>query len=128
MSPALRVEWDKHQSNFTSIWLGEMRSRRRIEHVADITDGALERQIRAHTKDARQLRRVLDDIHLITTARQGDRTVASEDDEMRRDIRQLAPNIGGLRGYCWVNPSKPRERCLEWLAADAPCDVSRRVG
>jgi hypothetical protein len=128
MSPAIRQEWSEHQSNFTSTWFTDMKSRRRVEFVADGFDSLLRESVSADAAGQDERRRVLNDIHLVEAARLADRTVASGDEAVRRDLRHLAGSIEKIRLIYWVNPTIQAERCIHWLASDAPDEPARRLG
>jgi predicted nucleic acid-binding protein len=103
MTPLLRAEWNRHQSRFAAIWLAEMRSKRKVEEIADVPSEPLR-------KEAPQRRSVQKDLYLVEAALATDKIVASLDELARTELALTA-----CTDVMWVNPVDEGGHVIYWL-------------
>lgn len=125
MTPSIRLEWGRHQSNFARSWRVSMVARRRI--VALSPEETLQEKLRACC-DGKRLAAALKDAHLLEAALVTDQSVVSLDTSARKIYRSLCPAIKRLRAIAWINPAEPEERAVDWLEGGAQREDSRTLG
>jgi hypothetical protein len=114
MTPLLRAEWNKHQSLFAARWLAEMRSRGKVEDLADVRNEALRAEAPG-TVSAQK------DLHLIEAALATDKIVISLDDRARTEL-----SVPAAAEVMWVHPVEEGGRVIYWLNKGAePVDEWR---
>jgi hypothetical protein len=125
-STVLADEWKRHRSGFSRRWLRWMFSRKkvRIEPVAAMARDAIE----AVGFTEHELQLVLDDLHLVERALQGDGRVVSLDETSRALFARAAGSIAALRSLIWVNPIRPEDGALEWIREKCPSQPHRALG
>jgi hypothetical protein len=126
-TPAIKAEWDKHESLFASQWRVSMFSLRKLRTLGEALSSAVQDSIREHCHNKDILSIVLADCHLIEAAAATDFRIASLDDQARGHFADLARVVECLRDIIWVNPAIARERAVEWLRKGAPDGKSRRL-
>jgi hypothetical protein len=123
-------EWGtkKHPSAFARQWYDEMRQRGKIRrHRGNTQDDDLrEAVLQVIPEDA--IETVLKDMRWIEAALLTDKLITSNDNKMRGHMKRAAQNIEKIQDIAWVNPTKPDERCLEWLRQGCPAEKARLLG
>jgi len=115
LTPEIKAEWKRHQSNFSRKWLVDMVSRKLFVQVSPAQHGACRTEASAATSPNREA--MEKDLHLIEAALITDRLVLSLDDKARALFCGLASSVGIVRTIDWRNPLK--HDCCEWLKAGA---------
>jgi len=128
MTFEVRQEWKKHRSRFSYSWLASMTARKKVE-VCDPNPAVAmtEKLDRIHLTENQQAA-IQKDAHLLEAALATDATVASLDEEARALLKALSKQWGRIRPIVWVNPAKPEDEGVSWLAAGAPADEERMLG
>jgi hypothetical protein len=126
-SPAIKVEWDRHQSSFALQWLVTMMNLQKLWHVKDEQSEQLRDAIQGHSLDLNLTAIMLKDAHLLDAALATDSRVASLDDTARGHFRRLAAKLDALKSIMWVNPVVEKESAIDWLERGAPPKPSLRV-
>jgi hypothetical protein len=130
MTPDIREEWNKHQSNFARTWLRTMVAKKKVEYRADIAaDEELWNTIKSITASEKNCEAMLKDFRLIEAALATDKTVISLDDTVRKLFDKAAVQVGELRNVVWVNPDKTEEeKPIDWLKDGAQAEKKRLLG
>jgi hypothetical protein len=130
MTPDIREEWNKHQSNFARTWLRTMVAKKKVEYRADIAaDEELWNTIKSITASEKNCEAMLKDFRLIEAALATDKTVISLDDTVRKLFDKAAVPVGELRNVVWVNPDKTEEeKPIDWLKDGAQAEKKRLLG
>jgi hypothetical protein len=119
-SPAIKAEWEEHQSTFATQWLVTMMKLRKLWHVKDEPLEELRQAIEGHSEDENITAIMLKDAHLLEAAVATDSRVASLDDVARGHFRRLAATLDSLRLVMWVNPAVEEEQAVEWVEKGVP--------
>jgi len=130
MTPDIREEWNRHQSNFSRTWLRTMVAKKKIEYRSDIpANDELWNKIKAIVASDKACEAMLKDFRLIEAALATDKTVISLDDTVRKLFDKGAIRVGELRNVVWVNPDKiEEEKPIEWLENGAEAESDRLLG
>ena len=105
-----------------------MTARKKVQFSVRLTNDDLRRRISEHAVSNVALAAMMKDIHLVEAALRYDQTIASLDDRAREHFAYAGVNVGELRSIIWVNPSKPEEKCVDWLKKGAKQEKSRKLG
>ncbi|WP_428565581.1 MAG: hypothetical protein ACP59X_04690 [Solidesulfovibrio sp. DCME] len=120
VSSHTKDEWLRHQSHLSARWLVAMFSRRRARMVHVTQDKGLWSAFGDSNLSPKAFSNLHKDLHLIETALQAQRRVASSDDT----VRAICPKCVDIRKeigeIAWVNPVHETEKPVEWLLAGAP--------
>jgi hypothetical protein len=126
MPPAIRDEWNKHQSGFACQWRTAMIARRKLLLEEIPRNPTLREEIESASAAERAREAMLKDAHLIEAARAADQTVLSLDDTVRGLFAAAARRVHALKMIVWVNPGHDGERTRVWLEGGAlPEDTDR---
>ncbi|HBL12780.1 MAG TPA: hypothetical protein DD379_15535 [Cyanobacteria bacterium UBA11162] len=134
MTPAIRDEWNEHQSQFARKWRLQMLSKRKLEILDIPTNNKLWNEIyqiiESVTRSNKQQEEMIKDIHLVEAALVTDKTVISLDDNTaRRFFSKAAAQVDELKDIVWVNPDKiEEEQPIEWLQNGANPETDRLLG
>ena len=130
MTPDIREEWNRHQSNFSRTWLRTMVAKKKIEYRSDIpANDELWNKIEPIVASEKACEAMLKDFRLIEAALATDKTVISLDDTVRKLFDKGAIRVGELRNVVWVNPDKiEEEKPIEWLENGAEAESNRLLG
>lgn len=127
MTQAIREEWHRHMSKYSRKWQTRMWGRRRVVSIEGERDEQLHARIdRVVKRDQKAV--VAKDIHLIEAAIATDQLVTSRDKRARRAFGDAADVVRELRQVVWVNPTKNKEKPIDWLQNGAPDEAWRRLG
>jgi hypothetical protein len=107
MSALLREEWNRHQSLFAARWLADMRSRGKVEDIADVRN----EQLRAEAPGTVSAQK---DLHLVEAALVMDRIVISLDDRARTEL-----SVPAAADVMWVHPVDEGGHVIYWLKKGA---------
>lgn len=115
MTPAIRAEWDKHQSGFARKWRRSMVARKKlvrlnVEERPDLRQRVELGNISQGEKDA-----MLKDCHLIEAAINTDRRIISLDDAARKLFVELSLSVTDIQDVLWVNPALDERQVMAWL-------------
>ncbi len=125
MTPEIRDEWKKHESNFALTWRSSMMQKKKIHILKDISlDHDLWNQVETVAKSDKDRGIMIKDMLLIEGAIATDKIIISLDEKVRTLFQQV-PKISNI---LWVNPAKPEEKALEWLENGAPIETQRLLG
>jgi hypothetical protein len=121
LSRDLRIEWDRHQSRYTSQWRVAMESRGKVLPPAkdspsfdETADEILE------TADSSQTRSTMQkDMHLLRDALRSDSRIVSLDETARRLFAHAAQSVDAIKRIAWLNPDDEEAPAAEWLASGA---------
>jgi hypothetical protein len=128
ITPAIKAEWDKHQSGFVRQWRTTMVARQRLLFVNVPEDVALREQIEAAAARDRDRKAMLKDALLIEAAQATDRTVAALDDTVRKLFTAASSRVRTLKTIVWVNPGDDDRDACAWFEEGAPPDKKRWLG
>jgi len=128
MTPELRAEWDRHQSNFALQWRASMQRRGRVIPVDAALDDKLRDRIEAIAETEQQREAIAKDLHLVAAARLPDRTILSLDEAMRHLLRRASRQVRELRPIVWANPDREEEAVPAWIRTGARSAPQRRLG
>jgi hypothetical protein len=120
ITPAIRVEWEEHQSRFFRGWLRTMTAKRKVEHLRAPEDQELRRRIEDAGFGPAQLRAARKDTHLLEAALAADRIVCSLEVIAPAQFRLVAKGYGPIRNVTWANPVEEATAVRDWLANGAP--------
>lgn len=134
MTPEIRDEWQKHESNFALTWRSSMMQKKKIHILKDISlDHDLWNQVESvaeniakNDHEAKQAIQniMIKDMLLIEGAIATDKIIISLDEKVRTLFHQV-PKISNIM---WVNPAHPEEKALEWLEKGATIEAERLLG
>lgn len=129
MTPDIRKEWDKHQSNFSRTWLRTMVAKKKLEYRNDIViNDELWKGVEDVTDFNNQREAMVKDLLLIEAALVTDKIIVSLDEIVRKLFHQAAEQVEELRNIVWVNPAKPEEQAISWLESGAAAEPERMLG
>ncbi|MDB5345094.1 MAG: hypothetical protein JWP89_3471 [Schlesneria sp.] len=128
LSDAVADEWKRHRSGFARQWLVSMYARKKVVRIDAPADSALRDTISEFAASEITRDAMLKDAHLVETATNSDRRVASLDDTVRRLFGEIATHSSEIRSIYWVNPDTEFEEVIEWLEAQAPLTANRLLG
>jgi hypothetical protein len=125
MNSLTKDEWKKHRSRFATQWQVSIFARKRIVFLKSDSDETLRKQVSSLIKDEAQKKAALKDCHLIESALETEKKIASLDEKSRAIFREIAQSLSTVGRICWVNPDNPAENSLDWLQCGAPADRKR---
>jgi hypothetical protein len=129
MTPDIYKEWRKHWSRFASLWVHQMRGRKKVALIEPRPTDWLRRAVDSLEVPDRQHAALIKDAPLVLAALATDGRIASGDEEARSLFRHAAETVPPLRALVWVNPEHAeQERPIQWLRAGAPDEPQRRLG
>lgn len=150
MTPDLRAEWNRHQTEFVSEWRKEMIARKKFHFVSpdenDLLRENLEKcatnglavkaeyisprslsQLNADDPNENAKAAMLKDLCLLEAALATDKTVISLDNTVRNLFAVATEQITEIRSIVWVNPNEDEEKTQAWLEKGAKPDKSLRL-
>ncbi|WP_437724230.1 hypothetical protein [Sorangium sp. So ce861] len=127
MPPAIREEWNKHQSVFASQWRVAMVARKKLILEDTRPDPMLRGEIEAASSSEPGREAMLKDVHLVEAAQASDRTILSLDDAARDLFAGASRRVRALRTIVWVNPGSEADRARDWLDGGAPPEAAYRL-
>jgi hypothetical protein len=116
MGALLREEWNRHQSLFAARWLADMRSRGKVEDIADLRN----EELRAEAPGTVSAQK---DLHLVEAALVTDRIVISLDDRARTEL-----SVPAAAEVMWVHPVDEGGRVIYWLRSGAALVKEWKLG
>jgi hypothetical protein len=130
LSEDLNAEWQRHAGRNRAFmrWLRQMFGRKKVRRVTLSDTSELAGKLVQEGASDEERKQIAKDVHLLTTALQGDLRILSMDDRARRRYSQAAASITRIASICWVNPAKEDEQAIPWLEAGAPADPHRQLG
>ncbi|HAG83222.1 MAG TPA: hypothetical protein DCL61_19275 [Cyanobacteria bacterium UBA12227] len=130
MTPDIRDEWNKHQSEFARKWRSQMVAKRKFEFLDVPVNEELWNQIDLLAGTDKQRAEMFKDLRLLEAALVTDKTVISLDDNTaRRFFSKAAAQVDELKDIVWVNPDKiEEEQPIEWLQNGANPEPDRQLG
>jgi hypothetical protein len=128
ITPDIKSEWDKHQSNFARKWRVKMVARKKFYYSDMETNEALRQNIDDTAQTDIEREAMWKDCHLIEAALATDKTIISLDEKARQPFHKAAGAIAELRAIVWVNPDKSEEIPITWLINGAQVDKRRLLG
>lgn len=119
MSPAIRDEWNDHQSKFARTWRKSMVARGKLlfSEVAERTD--IRQEVEQSKVTQNQKNAMEKDCHLLEAAIATDFRVVSLDN-IARDLYVAEIKIPDVKNIMWVNPLEDSDQVLVWLNDGAP--------
>ena len=127
MTFELSEEWDEHQSNFATEWLGNMIATRRFHYIELPQNRALYDEIEATAVREEDINAMLKDFHLLQAALATDQSIISLDETIRGLFSRASQQVGEIRYIIWVNPDRAEEQPIRWLQNGAPPEAHRRL-
>jgi hypothetical protein len=115
MTPAIRDEWNQHQSNFARKWRRSMVARGKLVAVNVGERRDIREQVEAENITPEQKNAMLKDCHLIEAAISTDKRIISLDDTARNLFVGLSEGIADMQDILWVNPVSDTEKVMTWL-------------
>jgi len=118
MTPAVRTEWDAHQSRFARKWRSSMVARKKLL-LFDINErDDIRAQVNLATISQKQKAAMLKDCHLVESAIASDNRIISLDN-VARDLFKNSLDVPDVNSVLWVNPTDNAESVLVWLEKGA---------
>jgi len=128
MTPAIRDEWDKHQSNFARKWRRSMMARKKLDLVNLEELEGLRQKIDLIDIPQASRTAMLKDCHLIEAAIATERRIISLDATARELFSVASHNVKEIRDVIWVNPAHDSGRIVAWLNDGAPDQLKWQLG
>lgn len=128
VTPAIRAEWDKHQSGFARQWRTTMVARKQLLITNVLEDPTLREQLEGAAVKDRDRAAMLKDALLIEAAQATDRSVVALDDRVRGLFAAASSKVRSLKTIVWVNPGEDDREACAWLEDGAPLDKERQLG
>jgi len=127
MTPDIKEEWNKHESDFARGWRRRMVAKRKFEFLDIPVNEELWEKIDKIAWSDRQRAEMFKDLRLIEAAMATDKTVISLDDKTaRKFFARAAVQVDELKDIVWVNPDKiEEEKPIEWLEKGAEAQSDR---
>ncbi|BAY10773.1 hypothetical protein NIES2098_39490 [Calothrix sp. NIES-2098] len=127
MTPDIKTEWDKHQSNFARKWRTQMVAKRKFKFEEIPINSDLWKQIESIAANDKECWEMTKDLRLIEAALATDKIVISLDDNTARTLFSRASDkVDELQHIVWVNPDKIEvEKPIEWLKNGAEVESDR---
>jgi len=127
LTPELKEEWDRHESQVSQQWRASMRSLRKVDDLNPATEDALRDLITSRMGLANERQQMQKDLRLIEAALEADLIVVSLDNRARTAFANLARYSKVLCSVKWINPVDDRERLTAWLEGRATADRDWRL-
>jgi hypothetical protein len=128
MTDPVRDEWNKHQTKFAWKWRGSM-MRKGKEHVVPVATIA---SLKVRIDEVVAKNDIADiihkDRHLLEAALATEKRVISLDEKVRKHLKSQCVALEEIRSICWVNPTKPDEKAIEWLKSGARIKSEQTLG
>ena len=115
MTPTVRDEWDKHQSNFARKWRSSMVARKKLKLLIVEEREDLRQRVGLENISRTQIKAMLKDCHLIEAALVTDQRIIALDDAARALFSEASSNILEIQNILWVNPISDSEQVMAWL-------------
>lgn len=119
MTPTIRNEWNKHQSNFARKWRRSMVARRKLIFLSAGERNDLRQKVGAEKISDAQKKAMIKDFHLIEAAIVSDRKIIALDDTARSLFCGASQNIPELKNILWINPVSDPINAMGWLKGSA---------
>ncbi len=126
MSKPLRLEWDKHATNYALNWLGEQIGRKRVRLGTPAWSGEVPLLEAAQSLGGNGPEEVQKDLHLVALAMVHDRRVVSNDLRLRTLLGRIQDPPNELRELMWA--SVIAGEALPWVKEGYPDRDMLRVG
>lgn len=127
LTPEIREEWNRHQSQFARTWRVSMMARKKVVLTTTPRDAALRAQVIRHAADEPSRAAMLKDCCLVEGALAADGAVISLDERVRTLFGTISPQVRQIAPIIWVNPTLAGEEVEAWLAAGAKPEARRRL-
>lgn len=121
MTDEILKEWKRHMSSNSRRWLKSMYAHKKVIKRLDKPDAKLRNAISSSNEKDK-------DARLIEAAWETDKRIASLDEKARKLFSDLSGSDKRLRKVLWINPAKPEDKSLEWLADGAKLEKSLLLG
>lgn len=118
-TPAIRVEWEKHRSNFFVRWLVTMESRRKVEAFPSGAHEHIHTAIVEACESLKDRRVISKDFLLLEAAIQADNIILSLDKPALEVCKKIVESVPALEAVIWTNPDKNFDECAAWLRSGA---------
>jgi len=130
ITPEIGEEWKRHQSKFARQWLVSMTAKKKARRLGNVTDNGLRDKVERSIVEMKENDReaIRKDFRLIEAAIATDRIVISLDETARALFAAAVRSVGKLKNIVWVNPSRPGEELILWLANGAKPEKRRLLG
>lgn len=128
MTPAIRDEWNTHQSNFARQWRASMVARKKMNLVCLEESEDLRQKINSIEISQASKTAMLKDCHLIEAAIETDQRIISLDDAVRKLFSVASHNVEEIKDVLWVNPVTDSGKVMAWLNEGAPVQVKWQLG
>lgn len=119
MTPTVRDEWDKHQSNFARKWRSSMVARKKLKLLNLEEREDLRQQVGQEDIPRARKNAMLKDCHLIEAAIVTDRNIVALDDAARELFSGASANIQEIQNILWINPATDPKQVTAWLEGAA---------
>lgn len=129
LAPNQRVEWQRHQSRWTRLWLNAMLRMGKCRVFSEDPDAGLTAAIDAYEGvSARDRAELVKDEHLLELALVTDLRLLSKDEHAYRRFKRLVAIDARIGQVHWGNPTRADEDVLAWLQHGAPDETTRCIG
>lgn len=120
MTPAIKEEWDKHESHYARKWRKAMVARKKLVYSDVAEDTQLRTDIDALGLSEKSKAAMVKDCHLLEAALAFDRRIVAADDIARGLFQTSAAQLPSIRGLIWVNSRLEFAKVQTWLQEGAP--------
>ena len=128
LTPDIKVEWDKHQSNFSRRWRTSMAQIGKLVLVEIELDQTLRSAIRESSRDQFIAAIMIKDARLIEAAFAADCIVVSLDDRARSHFSEVSRQIATLKRISWINPDVKSNKYIKWMEEGAKSLYHHKLG
>ena len=123
LTPELRDEWDRHESQFSATWRAEMRSKQKVIDLQGKRNPEIRTQLDAQSLNRTSRRAAEKDLHLVEAAIRTDNIGVSLDDRARELLLMNA-----TAEITWVNAVTVAGDAIYWLKRGAKPLKKWRLG
>lgn len=124
---ALRAEWDKHASRFSTFVRVWMLQHRRTVFVPDDAFSTVVRVSALGLESVFDREAFLKDSHVTAGALASDGIILSNESRLRHYLTLLSIREERFSGIIWGNPREEGAECADWIARGAPEEPSRKI-
>ena len=104
MTPAIRLEWEKHESAFARKWRRSMVARKKVIVISPQEMSEVRAAIKDGPASKNDKSAMIKDLLLVEAAIATDERVIALDDKVKTLFAVESARIAGLRGIVWINP------------------------
>lgn len=113
----IRIEWNKHSSNYALTWQVNMESRGKINRERLLPDLDLENRIIQYFNGYNERQAVSKDFPFVQAALAADNIILSMDEKARQRYSSVSNHIKEIRRLIWRNIDTDHQSTISWIKA-----------